>query len=71
MTNYQELRVNASRFLAMTEYTPKEFDYLLPYFQIQLFEAVEKQTLDEKAPEKRKYSTYKNSQLATIWMRMK
>ena len=66
MTNYQELRDNPRRFLAMTGYTAKEFDYLLPYFQIQFFEAVEKQTLDGKARKRRKYSSYKNSPLPTI-----
>ncbi len=51
------------RFLAMTGYTVKELENLLPHFKIRLEEELITKTLAGKPRLKRKHSLYKNSPL--------
>lgn len=66
MTNYAELAAKPKRFLALTGYTPPEFEELLPYFSAAFAAHMEKYTVTGKPRRARRYSTYKNSPLPTI-----
>lgn len=66
MTNYRSLAKQPRRFLALTGYTIKEFEHLLPYFRAEFECYVETHTLAGKERSKRRYSAYKNSPLPTI-----
>lgn len=66
MINYDELSQNASKFLAMTGSTVKEFEALLPYFQAEFEEYVKTKTLDGKPRIRRRHTKYKNSPLPNI-----
>jgi hypothetical protein len=66
MIRYKKLSQNPRKFLAMTGYTVKEFEALLPYYRIEFENYVAVYRLDGKQRTKRRYSEYKNSPLPTI-----
>ncbi len=66
MTNYSNLSKNKRKFLAMTGYTVKEFQALLPYFRASFKQYVKRVRLDGKPRGQRPYRDYKNSPLPTI-----
>jgi hypothetical protein len=66
MLKYQELSSYPRKFLAMTGYTVKEFEALLPHFRAEFEKHVAVYRLDGKKRTKRRYSEYKNSPLPTV-----
>jgi len=66
MTNYRKLSKNKRKFLAMTGYTVKEFQALLPSFQASFKQYVKRFRLDGQPRGQRPYRAYKNSPLPTI-----
>jgi hypothetical protein len=66
MTNYTQLARKPKRFHALTGYTLKEFNALLPAFATCFLEHVQQYTLEGKKRQKRPYTSYKNSPLRTM-----
>jgi hypothetical protein len=66
MTNYTRLAHKPKQFHALTGYTLKEFDALLPAFATCFLEYVQRHTLEGKRRQKRQYTSYKNSPLPTM-----
>ena len=62
--NYRNLSKNPKQFLAMTGYTVKEFENLLPHFKKVFEEELKTKTLTGKPRMKRQYAEYKNSPLS-------
>jgi len=66
MTNYTQLSRKPKQFHALTGYTLKEFNALLPAFAISFLAYVQEYTLEGKKRRKRRYVSYKNSPLPTM-----
>lgn len=66
MSKYKEYAEKPTEFLALTGYTPQEFEALLPHFGQHYYQWMSHHRLDGQARGKRKYSNYKNSPLPTI-----
>jgi len=66
MLSYNEVSKDERKFLALTGYTVKEFQALLPHFQTQFENHVATTRLDGKARTHRRYSAYRNSPLPTM-----
>lgn len=66
MSKYKEYAEKPIRFLALTGYTRKEFDNLLPPFSEQFHERMKTYNLDGSLRGKRKYSEYNNSPLPSM-----
>jgi len=66
MKLYQEYVKKPTEFIALTGYTPEEFEALLPHFDKSHAEWMSSHRMDGKPRGKRKYSPYKNSPLPTI-----
>jgi hypothetical protein len=64
--NYKKLSENPKQFLAMTGYTVREFDNLLPHFKIRFDEELKTKTLTGKTRVKRRHTEYKNSPLPGV-----
>lgn len=70
MIKYHKYRKKPKRFLALTGLTVAEFDAILPEFDRSFEKRMEKFTLDGKERQKRRYTTYANSPLATIGVKL-
>lgn len=66
MVRYQKLSKHRRKFLAMTGYTVKEFEALLPHFRVEFEKYVAVYRLDGKKRVKRRYTEYKNSPLPSL-----
>lgn len=66
MIKYYKYRKRPRRFIALTSFTVEEFDTMVPEFEKQFANRMERYTLDGKKRQKRRYSVYKNSPLPTI-----
>lgn len=66
MISYAQVSRYPRKFLALTGYTVREFQALLPYFQARFESHMTTTTLRGKPRTRRRYSTYKNAQLPTI-----
>ena len=66
MSKYEEYAEKPTEFLALTGYSPQEFEALLPHFGKCYYEWMKTHRLDGKLRGKRTYSDYKNSPLPTI-----
>jgi hypothetical protein len=66
MLTYNEVSQDSRKFLALTGYTVKEFQALLPYFHAQFAQFVATTRLDGKPRTQRQYTDYQNSPLPTI-----
>lgn len=66
MSQYQEYINKATEFLALTGYTPEEFEALLPHFGKCHAEWMKTHRLDGQPRGNRTYSAYKNSPLPTL-----
>lgn len=63
MSKYHKYRKKPQRFLALTGYKIEEFDALLPEFEKQFYQRMEKYTLTGQKREGRRYVEYRNSPL--------
>ena len=66
MTNYARLSEKPLPFLSLTAYTVGEFQALLPTFSTAFLRQMQKNTLDAKKREKRRFVAYRNSPLPTM-----
>jgi IS5 family transposase len=66
MTNYARLSEKPLPFLSLTAYTVVEFQALLPTFSTAFLRHMQKNTLDAKKREKRRFVAYRNSPLPTM-----
>lgn len=66
MTNYARLSEKPLPFLSLTAYTVAEFQALLPTFSNAFLRHMQKNTLDAKKREKRRFVAYRNSPLPTM-----
>ena len=66
MTNYARLSEKPLPFLSLTAYTVAEFQALLPTFKTAFLRQMQKNTLDAKKREKRRFVAYRNSPLPTM-----
>lgn len=66
MSQYKKYAKKSTEFLALTGYTHPEFEALLPVFGKCYQAWMKTHRLDGKPRQKRAYSTYKNSPLATL-----
>jgi len=66
MVSYARVSRYPRKFLALTGYTVREFQALLPYFQTCFEDHMATTTLRGKPRTSRRYSTYHNAQLPTI-----
>ena len=66
MSKYKEYANKTTEFLALTGYTPQEFEALLPYFAKNYAAWMKQHRLDGQPRRQRSYSDYKNSPLPTI-----
>ena len=66
MTNYARLSEKPLPFLSLTAYTVAEFQALLPTFRTAFLRQMQKNTLDAKKREKRRFVAYRNSPLPTM-----
>lgn len=66
MVRYQKLSKHRRKFLAMTGYTVKEFEALLPHFRVEFEKHVAVYRLDGQKRVKRSYTEYKNSALPSL-----
>ncbi len=66
MLSYARVSRYPRRFLALTGYTVREFQALLPYFQARFESHMATTTLRGQPRTGRRYSTYHNAQLPTI-----
>jgi hypothetical protein len=63
--NYEKSRLNSARFLSLTSLTVSEFDELLPYFEANWLDFIERYNLDG-TPRLRAYSPRNESQLPSV-----
>jgi len=64
--SYQEVAPHPRRLLALTGYTPEEFEALLPHFVKEFLSTMTTTTLQNTPREIRAYSGYENSPLPTM-----
>ena len=66
MVRYQKLSKHHRKFLAMTGYTVKEIEDLLPHFGLEFEKHVAVYRLDGQKRGNRRYTEYKNSPLPSL-----